>query len=358
MAVIASTVAGLGTPSTDGAEGIIRVATGTEVKLFWNLAQGAWISRPETSMKQIETWGMTGGLGQDTWDYPAFGVGAADIDNAYTFQIHQVPDAHLLYAAGLRIQEHLTADLRKENYLQDDTVELALTWYSLDDGDAFLSPATPNHGVRLRVQPDVPYEAADPEQFYSRSSGWQNQPETIVPTKNFYPEIYVRGQVSFRRLHAQYRWVAGTVSGSSPEPQVDRPPLEPYLLTWLDANAIAQADGTAVESWPDYSARRWHLTQPNASKRPVVMTEGGIRFLRFDGVDDAMSTISAVTSGTAQPAAIFLVLRQRATGGTTQVWMGSADTTNPLVYRDGSTCHLWYGGGGDSSTSTARGASG
>ena len=351
MALVASTVAGLGTPAVDGAEGIVQVSTGTRELLRWNLPQGAWVGRAKTSMKQHDTWGMNGGLNLATWAYPFRTEGAGYIDTGYGFMIHQVLDAHLLYGAGLRLQEHLVADLRQEDHTETEGAELALTWYSLDDGDAFLSPETPNHGVRLKVRTGVGYGPVDQTQYFSMASGWQPQPEVIVPTKNFYPELYVRGRISFRRLHAQYRWVAGNLTGAGSEPLTERPPLDPKMLQWFDARSIPQVDTTAIETWADYSSRRWHLTQPTVAKRPVVMTEGGKRFVRFDGVNDSLATITApeTATGTAQPLTVFLVMRQRAEGGGTQVWVAPNTGNSPLLYRGDAAgmVHTWAGSGSD-----------
>jgi hypothetical protein len=338
--IVGNSVADLGHPTVDGTPGIIEVATGRREHLFYNLAKAGWAGLPKVSITQVETFGMQGGLNMVTWGYPYTSEGDGNIDTAYGFHIHHVPDAQLFQQAGLRLQENLSGEMKRITAGEDS--RLALTWYALDNGMAFLSPFPPNHGVALRTAPN-----GNSFRFFSGATGWQEQPEEVVfDNQHGYPEVYVLGSVAFRKVLAQYRWVSGGMSATAPEPVTNFPPLDPYILTWLRASKIPVAVGSPVETWPDYSARSWHLDQRTPSKRPVLMEESGERFVRFDGVNDWLGTIAApeTATGMSQPLAIFLVMRQRNTGGSTQVWAAPNVANQPLIYRDGNDVHVWAGG--------------
>ena len=269
---------------------------------------------------------------------------------AFGFQIHKVINAGELWAAGLRLQEHLSAEMRTTDDTSGIVPEIALAWYPLAEGDFFLSPVSFNHGVRV---------AADLQKGVLKqwSSGWQNGPVLTTPpdiTDHLYPEIYLYGcTVNFRRFSAMHRWVAGTVG---PTGDFEQSPSYPALsanqvMQWNVADDITVADGAGVADWPDYSGRGRNLVQPTAAKRPIKMVDqlNGHSIVRFDGVNDFLRVIStpmdSLSETIFQPLCLFAVMAQRAEGAATQVWFGNPGAP-PLIFRDNAAgkINVWASG--------------
>jgi hypothetical protein len=68
------------------------------------------------------------------------------------------------------------------------------------------------------------------------------------------------------------------------------------LLAWYKADALSQADASAVTSWTDSSGNGWHATE--ATNTPTYETNelNGLPVIRFDAVDDTLNTAS-ITHG-------------------------------------------------------------
>lgn len=68
---------------------------------------------------------------------------------------------------------------------------------------------------------------------------------------------------------------------------------------WLKAGDIAQADGTAVSSWPDASGNGFAFTQGTGTKQPTYKTGilNGQAVVRYDGGDALASTTITSTAG-------------------------------------------------------------
>lgn len=353
--IIAATVAGLGIPTTDGVIGAVKVGSGVDLHyevLFWNQSQAAWIGRPKDSMRQIDSpWGMLGSnLGQ--WIYPNISEGAAGIDTGYGFQIHPVNYADALCAAGLKLQEHLSAITKAS--ASGPAGKLALNWFSLNTGDSFLSPPVTNVGVVLNTESDTngTWKFVD--------TGWQNTPASVSAKKNYYPELYVRDDgFSFKDLTAKHRWVGGTIGALGGSDDTDhRPPVITNLMNWHVADTIPRAGGSAVPDWQDASGFSRHLQQSNSAKQPLLIKNvlNGHAVVRFDGVDDFLQTINA-TGSVSQPATIILVLKQYASGGAQQIWIEGETGNIPLLYRFNATDQIDYWLGSGSDVSYHRGTS-
>jgi WD40 repeat protein len=74
------------------------------------------------------------------------------------------------------------------------------------------------------------------------------------------------------------------------------------LQVWLDASTVNQADGTAITSWADLSGNGYNYTQATTTNQPTYKTniQNGLGVVRFDGVDDYLSTTaSAITQNVA-----------------------------------------------------------
>src|SRR5690348_7088712 len=113
--LVAATVAGLGTPDEDGAHGLVRTAH-VEQPLRWNLAQQVWLSDPEVSMRMNENHGISVTGSAAAWKYPAdHSENPPLVVNpvSHNFRIHKVLYGGELYAAGLRLQENLSAELKQ-----------------------------------------------------------------------------------------------------------------------------------------------------------------------------------------------------------------------------------------------------
>jgi hypothetical protein len=347
----AATVAGLGTPADDGQLGFILLPSGHKELLVWNAAQNAWVGQPKATMKQVATSGMQTSGSPSGWKYPVFVEPNLDPpqQRAYGFEIHTLLDASEFTDAGLTLQEHLSAEIRRLSSGYDvDSPQMALSWYSLADDGGFLSPLSINHGVKLLAP--MPVETTSSQyRFFFASSGWQNSP--IDPPdigENYYPELYVLGNdIVFRRFAAKHRWVGGTVGGAGSSEKASKYPDLPHVASWHSADDIALADLGSITEWADFSGEGRHLQQSNAGKRPTIHRSGGPNghsFVRFDGVDDFLSS-SLLGLGTG-PLTIVMVVAQRGGGGSDQVWVTQNAGSIPLFYSHPSNELHWWGGGG------------
>ncbi|AUM16455.1 MULTISPECIES: GDSL-type esterase/lipase family protein [Rhodococcus] len=80
---------------------------------------------------------------------------------------------------------------------------------------------------------------------------------------------------------------AATADHPSPDPYVRQDPgVTGYSSRWVAAE-LTGADGTAVASWTDTDTQI-ALTQPTGTKQPTLQTVGGVKVVRFDGVDDEL----------------------------------------------------------------------
>ena len=360
MAEIFEHVDDLPVTPQDGTACGIRIPSAHVEHLIYHAAENSWIGRAHWTMRTHQNEGFYAPGSPSGWKYPGqFAENPAWRTHAtpQNFQIHLIHHAGELWAAGLRLQEHLSGMARAFTDVDGpagmETGRPALSWYPLADGDPFLSPDSFNHGVRL-----IAPQTDDLVTFRQCSSGWQNftevdeEPDT---DEHLYPEIYMAGpQTTWREFTARHRWVAGDVGGAGGAEDASSYPID-MLAYWYRAEHIPVDDGDPVAEWGDQSGRTFVLQQTDSSKRPVVMRDGVIRFVRFDGSNDFLT--SRVQMGlyggsggqiqASQPYAIFAVMRQRASGAATQVWFArSVSSGAPLVFRNDNTdlVHVWLGG--------------
>lgn len=376
--LVAATIAGLGTPSEDGARGVIRTAN-VEMPFTWNLEEEVWIGPPFVSMRINENIGI-GRQGSPTdWLYPATAVeNPIPVVNPTQarFFIHKVIYGGELYQAGLRLQEHLSGEISQAGGDSGDVdSEVALAWYCLEDGDPFLSPEPYNIGIRLIRDKDD-----DPTRYRWCSTGWQKNitlgvgntmgEPNIVPLvdHHLYPEIYGFGcSFNLRKFTAKHRWIGGVDLGPSGSFEVPSkfPPFtgsgdsNRNVRGWYRADSIGTPIGDGVSHWADYSGYGRPFRQPSGASRPILTVSdlGSHKFLRFDGVDDYMGNHLAdrPISGpeAPQPASVTLlapysftmVVRQRASGGSLQAWAANQGGGANLIYRNGNSGELnsWIG---------------
>jgi hypothetical protein len=95
---------------------------------------------------------------------------------------------------------------------------------------------------------------------------------------------------------------AGTSAGASGDTWIQfsqniftyNPLAEAGLLLWLDADSLAQTDGSVVASWPDLSGNGYTFTSVSTAqpiyKTAVAGARGGVR---FDGSDDTLTNSAA-----------------------------------------------------------------
>lgn len=342
MGRVATTVAQLADGAYDGEQAVIILPSGFREPLIWNGTH--WVGRARPTMRQVDNIGMSSPGNPSGWRYPGDHKEVPDPSvngTAFGFQILKQLYAAEYFAAGLRLQEHLQAQLRVVDPAPG-VPEMALAWYDLLPGADFLSPPPYNFGVHLVAE-------RDEVSFRWASTGWQDSPAAAPPAgSHFYPELYLTGPAAnFRNFFAQHRWIAGPAGGSvSPAVASKYPPIG-SVAAWHVADDVPVADGGAVADWPDYSGRGRSLLQAAATKRPVVRRDGAgaLRHVRFDGVNDLLRT-GAPSLLIPQPCTVFMLMRQRAAGATQQAWLGP-DSGNPaLLYRGDATdqVNVWAGG--------------
>lgn len=100
------------------------------------------------------------------------------------------------------------------------------------------------------------------------------------------------------------------------------------LVTWLKADALAQADGTAVASWTDSSMSANHFIQATGAKQPTFKTAivGGRPVVRFDGVDDGLASAASVDLSASTGLTVFVVMS--ATSGSDRAIAEMSTDTN------------------------------
>lgn len=279
---MAASVAELGTPAIDGTTGFIDFdGLRARESLVWDLAAQAWVGRERYSLRMIDEWGYRQSasgewtyvqgavlLGPSTKPPDPYGYSNGGVDpNAYGFQPHHIDRIDLLYAAGLRIQEHLSMVIHRGHnavvdgpHAQDaatvavfagdtssapasgsffagdtevtytgktpqtftgcgphpafsglehvywNVPKCAVNWYSLSPGDPFLSPTPDRPGLPVIGAP----MADDRHRLYV--TGWQLSPATdetvggFVPPseETFYPLPYASGGSG----HTIERWTS------------------------------------------------------------------------------------------------------------------------------------------------------
>ena len=356
MAEIFEHVDDLPVTPQDGTACGIRIPSAHVEHLIYHAAQNAWIGRQHWSMRAYQNEGFAVGGDIAFWRYPG-DLGEIPQTGVHRtpkqFQIHKVLHGGELYAAGLRLQEHLSAQIKEFGGFgaTGNPTDLALAWYPLADGDNFLSPDPFNHGVRIET-----FDSADGKNYRQVSTGWQNTPPFDTEPDiddHLYPEVYALGApIHVRELTARHRWVAGDVGGAGDGEDSLYRPLD-RMIGWYQAEQIYVADGQPVAEWGDMSGWGITLIQPTSGKRPIVMSESGKRFVRFDGSNDSLHNIgrSQVLGGgpnyaASPPITIYMVMRQRAAGATQQVWLGGNGGGPTLIYRGNSTNQVNYWSGG------------
>lgn len=348
MVSIVTDVADLGKPDGGTVKGL-RLPSGEVELMVYDKDYDVWIGHERWTMRQIQNEGQTAPGGSLAWKYPGPfneqpNTRVLDVPTGWAsplgFAIHTDEHGGEKHNAGLILQEHLVGEMRSG---VDETGELpaiALAWYHLAQGQDFLSPDSINHGIHLTGSTD---------QFAWRfhSTGWQtsifddNEPG---PTDILYPEVYLWGPAtSFRNFTAKHRWSYGNMV---PRDSGEVPSRYPHrnITGWWEVGSISAADGTAITEWTDYSGRGQHLVQRTTANKPVVMSETGRRFVRFDGVNDVMKSVNPVLF--LPPWTIIMVMRQRASGGAQQVWYGTQGSGPLLIYRGDATdqVNVWAGG--------------
>jgi hypothetical protein len=112
------------------------------------------------------------------------------------------------------------------------------------------------------------------------------------------------------------------------------------LELWLDADALALADGASVSTWTDRSGHARHATQGTAGSRPIFKTGivNGRAVVRFDGTDDHLS-LPSFTMGT-----ICVVAKYNSANFTDYdgLFTGQSNTDHEMVFIGNSGSSAWY----------------
>jgi hypothetical protein len=353
--IVATSIEELGTPTADGAEGLLRLGSGAESvqePVTWNASAHAWLGRPKPSMMFHDTVGMVrfGGANETTY------ISAIEPEPnvAFSFQIHPITHADLLWEAGFRVQEHLSAFINMPGPTDDGYV--IMNWYAWNEGDPIFAPPPNEQGIRLNA-------LIGDDRFHFCTTGWKNSTLPQPDGKTLYADLYGNSSTGavfkVRHLRAFHRWIGLGTGGGTFTPDTGAqshaatalPPVTANLLGYWSADNVPVANGATVAELPDTSARNIHLYQPDDAKRPTLSKTGlnGHAFLAFDGVDDFLSNWN---SGAAWPNitqmvlpgayTVFLVARQRNLGGATQVWLDQGS----ILYRGNGTDVNFYPGSG------------
>jgi hypothetical protein len=221
--VVASTLAGLGTPTEDRREGVLELPSGRTIELTWRKGVAGWFQEaPDLTFTQHEPLAMRG-EGTTTWSYVYSAENPLPADQVpargFGFDIHMELNPREVWDAGFRMQEFLCAAVMSQEAGARQDVDggngqCAAAWFSLAHGDPFLSPASENHGVRLRG----PLPASNVWRWWA--TGWLNSPVAQPASGvNWYPNWYSSGpSLNFRWFRAVRRWVGGATLSALQEP--------------------------------------------------------------------------------------------------------------------------------------------
>lgn len=108
------------------------------------------------------------------------------------------------------------------------------------------------------------------------------------------------------------------------------------------------ATGQSVGRVVDQSGNGYHLTQTNATSRPILSVDGSAKaFLAFDGTNDRLQTTSAVSMGGATAASMLLAYLVNANhfGVVAQLSFSISATGNLSVYRNSGVSRHYTNGG-------------
>ena len=130
------------------------------------------------------------------------------------------------------------------------------------------------------------------------------------------------------RTRRRPRWSAPSSGGSSFSPtQIAG------LQAWWDASdsSTITSSSSAVSQWRDKSGNARHLAQATGSKQPLTATDSinGLNVLKFDGVDDIMTTSSFIYGLGA--CTVFVVCKGASQGSDHRIVAeGSTGSTTPM----------------------------
>lgn len=115
------------------------------------------------------------------------------------------------------------------------------------------------------------------------------------------------------------------------------------LVSWLKADSINAANGSAVSAWADSSGNNKNLAQVTGANQPTFQTNvlNKKPVVRFDGVNDALYFTS---SPPADPTVIVVSRRTGTNGGTLyNVFQGGGDWQyGGTIWDSGSAHWSWY----------------
>lgn len=341
MALIADTVAGLGTPRSAGTIGTVRMPS-VSVDCVWTGSM--WVTPAELTMRQVSTVGMRN-AGPITAKYGNLPSTDAPLKpTAFGFQIHPIPYADEYSAAGFTMQQLLRGFLVPYGSGADTVAaSLFLNAFSLALGDPFLSPDPTNHGIELPAFLIDPADAHPP--YRACDTGWQTSPADAISKLVGYLELYGLGsQLNFKYFTALHRWAGGDGVPNAGESgaRASAYPAGGPVMKWFRADTIPVLDGAHAAEWGGYSGRGEIAAQATSGKQPTVTRDlTGPRYVHFNG-----SSILRDPSGTfSQPVTILATIRQNNTGAAKQVWLGPNQSGASLFYRfDNTHGSVWAGG--------------
>jgi len=123
----------------------------------------------------------------------------------------------------------------------------------------------------------------------------------------------------------------------------------PGLVLWLRADLGITLNGGNVSAWADQSGNGNHATQGTAANQPLYVSSGinGRPTVRFDGVNDVLSTTTGAVAGdhTIIIAGKWVALPSAVKGILAYGVGGAAGNSSTIGILDAAN-HNWYGYGG------------
>ena len=168
--------------------------------------------------------------------------------------------------------------------------------------------------------------------YRSTSTGTETILVTLGNVTTYTDTAVLNGTAYFYKVTAVNAVGEGALSNeatTTPAAATGLPTTTTAATLWFKADALALANNAAVATWTDSSTTPANATQATGTKQPLFITGvvAGLPVVRFDGVDDTMSTARNWTPGYTA----FAVMRQSATGVDHTLFSGAANTNATRV---------------------------
>lgn len=187
MALVASSVAGLGDGIADGQVGYVDLGIDHDrVELHWHQASGAWIGEALPSFTLRDGWIMTVNDFAAPLELKYFSDTSGNPgqvgQNAFGWNPLAIRHADAAFAAGLTLQENLLADFW--SWDAGRIYRLATVWYPFNDGES-ISNTTVDPSAHVGVTID-----SVPTRRVLSGTGWLDSGVQASSKHNLLPHLY------------------------------------------------------------------------------------------------------------------------------------------------------------------------